>query len=388
MKNIVFTGLQPWYIKIGSNAKDIAVEMSKNYKVLYVNQPLPLPLVKKKSSNDIRVLGIEKINDNFYTLELPMRTLPLGRIKINWLFDLFNYINNWRMAKSIRKACKQLGFSDYVHIIDNDIYQSYYMKEMLDAKLTVYYRRDRLFLNPFWRPNAGRLAPKLVAKSDLVLTNSPYLADTVKEYNPNVHYVGQGVDLSMYDPMINYEKPSELSALKGPIVGYVGTIVSIRLDANLIYEVAKQMTDINFVMVGPEDEAFASHKLHKLENVLFIPELPPQSLPQYIAHFDICMNPQLINEVTIGNYPRKIDEYLAMGKPTIATDTPTMKIFADCVTLCTGTQEYIDAIHKLLSDGDTKELQAQRIAFANSHSWENCVKLMCEKIEKTSNEKF
>ncbi len=380
MENIIFTGLQHWNIKIGSNAKDIAAEMSRSYKVLYVNKPQPL--VGIDTSCKRGALGIEKINDNLYTLELSMRTLPLGRIRIGWIFDIVNYINNWRMARQIRKACRQLGFSDYLHIIDNDIYQSFYMKEMLDAKKTIYYRRDRLYLNPFWESNAERLEPKLIAKSDLVLTNSPYLAETVTEYNENTYCVGQGADLSLYNPKINYAKPAELSSLQGAIVGYVGAIISIRLDADLIYEVAKQMPDINFVMVGPRDEVFTKHKLNELENVLFIPPVPPQNTPQYIAHFDICMNPQLLNEVTIGNYPRKIDEYLAMGKPTIATNTPTMRMFDDCVSLCSGSQEFIDAIRKLLSKGNTPEEQEHRIAVANSHSWESCVKLMCEKIEE------
>ena len=48
-----------------------------------------------------------------------------------------------------------------------------------------------------------------------------------------------------------------------------------------------------------------------------------------IPHIRKNLNPQLLNEVTIGNYPRKIDEYLAMGKPTVATKTEGMSVFAD-----------------------------------------------------------
>ena len=39
-KNFIFTGLQPWDISIGSNAKDIAQEVAKQNKVLYINTPL------------------------------------------------------------------------------------------------------------------------------------------------------------------------------------------------------------------------------------------------------------------------------------------------------------------------------------------------------------
>ena len=39
-KDFVFTGLQPWDLQIGSNAKDIALEISKHNRVLYINTPL------------------------------------------------------------------------------------------------------------------------------------------------------------------------------------------------------------------------------------------------------------------------------------------------------------------------------------------------------------
>ena len=39
-KKFIFTGLQPWDISIGSNAKDIALEVSRYNKVLYINTPL------------------------------------------------------------------------------------------------------------------------------------------------------------------------------------------------------------------------------------------------------------------------------------------------------------------------------------------------------------
>lgn len=67
-----------------------------------------------------------------------------------------------------------------------------------------------------------------------------------------------------------------------------------------------------------------------------------------MSHFDVCMNPQLVNEITIGNYPRKVDEYLALGKPVIATKTLTMDLFTGYVWNCLGAEEYIQAINEAL----------------------------------------
>ena len=39
-KDIIIVGQQPWDTEIGSNCKNIALEMSKHNRVLYVNSPL------------------------------------------------------------------------------------------------------------------------------------------------------------------------------------------------------------------------------------------------------------------------------------------------------------------------------------------------------------
>jgi glycosyltransferase involved in cell wall biosynthesis len=66
-------------------------------------------------------------------------------------------------------------------------------------------------------------------------------------------------------------------------------------------------------------------KLHGYTNIHFFGAQDVNRLPEYIKA-DVCINPQLLNETTKGNYPRKIDEYLAMGKPVVATKTIAMDI--------------------------------------------------------------
>jgi glycosyltransferase involved in cell wall biosynthesis len=94
------------------------------------------------------------------------------------------------------------------------------------------------------------------------------------------------------------------------------------------------------------------------------------------------MNPQLVNDATRGNYPRKIDEYLAMGKPTLATATEAMDYFRDYTYLGSDVDEYIGLIERALAE-DSPEKQQQRRSFATSHTWENnvaeiyrCIKLV------------
>ena len=96
---------------------------------------------------------------------------------------------------------------------------------------------------------------------------------------------------------------------------------------------------------------------------------------------DVCLNPQLVNEITIGNYPRKVDEYLALGKPVIATTTKTMELFKEHVYLCAGLEDYKVAVEKALFE-NTEENKKQRIQFARSHSWENNVAMIYKYIQQ------
>lgn len=94
------------------------------------------------------------------------------------------------------------------------------------------------------------------------------------------------------------------------------------------------------------------------------------------------MNPQKINEMTVGNYPRKIDEYLSMGKATVATDTIFMReVFSEYVYLGKTETDYEELIFRALRE-DSAELREKRIRFAQTHSWKNHVESIYQAIEK------
>ena len=73
--------------------------------------------------------------------------------------------------------------------------------------------------------------------------------------------------------------------------------------------------------------------------------------------------------MTIGNYPRKVDEYLAAGKPVVATRTETMEEFAESVHLCDSLPDYLQAIDTCLQNLDDDLAIARRKEVARSHTW-------------------
>jgi glycosyltransferase involved in cell wall biosynthesis len=92
----------------------------------------------------------------------------------------------------------------------------------------------------------------------------------------------------------------------------------------------------------------------------------------------VCINPQLLNPLTIGNYPRKIDEYLASGKPVVATATAAMEMFRDFVELCSSKEDFVMAIRKQISQPakENGKSSADGRDFALTHTWENSIGAM------------
>jgi glycosyltransferase involved in cell wall biosynthesis len=393
-RDIVIVGQQPWDTEIGSNCKNIAVEFSKYNRVLYVNSPLDR-ISKLKHKNDPkikkRIEVINKSTDSILTIKENLWNYYPDELieSINWikndgLYNWLNKVNNKRFANSITKAISKLGFKNIILFNDNDIFRCFYLKELLKPAISIYYSRDYLLGVDYWKLHGQKLEPLLIKKSDLCVANSTYLANYCKRYNENSFYVGQGCELETFNIKPDKQTPYDIKKLSGPIIGYVGALQSIRLDIKLLEYIAKQKPEWSIVLVGPEDEEFKRSDLHQISNIHFLGSKNPSELPDYIHSFNVCINPQIVNEVTIGNYPRKIDEYLATGKPVVATKTEGMSIFSDHVYLATSREHYITMINKSLEEND-QHLPQIRADFAMSHTWENSVKEIYKRITNLSN---
>lgn len=381
-RNIIIVGLQPWDNAIGSNCKNIAIEFAKHNRVLYVNHPLDRITVLKSSSNSqyqkhLDILKNKK--DNLLAVDKNIWTLYPKNIleSANWIpstlvFRKINKINNRRFANDIQKAIGRLNFTNYILFNDSDMFRSFHLKEMLQPVQSIYYTRDNLMGVPYWHKHGKFLEPELFAKSDLVVANSTYLADLARPFNKHSYYVGQGCETDEFDKDKIKQIPADIASIPSPVIGYIGALFDLRLDVKMLEALATGNSQWNFVFIGPEDEIFKSSSLHQLSNVYFLGLKEAKELPAYLFRFDVAINPQKINEVTIGNYPRKIDEYLAMGKAVVATETAAMSFFKNYVYFASTAEEYRQQIEKALLE-NTSDKEMQRISFARSHTWENSV---------------
>jgi len=392
-KDIIVTGIIHWELLIRSNCQDIALEFSKHNRVVYVFYPLNTATkndehasVRKQLSKS-QQKGLVKQNDNLYLLFTPTVLFSINWLPKGFLFSFFNFVNAFLFCRDIKKSLKQLNFKYDIVFNDTSMFLGLHLKKLLHPAFYIYYMRDNMIKVPFWAKHGLKTEPKVIAMAELVANNSDYYAAYGKKFNPHSYMVGQGCDVSAFNDDNNLiQIPEKAKLIKKPIIGYVGTLWTLRLEIALIEYIAKSHPEWNVVLIGPEDENFQNSVLHQIDNIHFIGKIDLKDVPAWVKAFDVAINPQIVNDITIGNYPRKVDEYLAMGNAVVATRTQAMDYFADVVYLAENKEEFVKMIERALVE-DNDGLREKRRKTGFSHSWENNVNEIYKYCEQIASEK-
>jgi len=395
-KDIIITGLQSWNFGLGSNIANMASLLSKTNRVLFVNYALDRTTLLRhrnqyviqqyKKSKASKKLSLETVSPGL-TLFTPDIVLEsINQLGPRWLFDILNKKNSEKFGKKIQEAIAQLNFHDFILFSDSDFYRSFYLPEMLRPFASIYYIRDNMIATDYYKKHGARMEKMFIEKSDLVVANSEILAAYAREFNVNSYDVGQGCDLELYNPAHDLPLPDDFRDAREKYricVGYTGALKSTRIDEPLLVHLAKTRPDYGFIFVGPEDRVFQKSSLHLMPNVIFLGRKPENQLPAYLKYFDVAINPQRINEITHGNYPRKVDEYLAMGIPVVATETATMRIFKEHTCLAKNHREFLSLIELAIAENSPDRVE-KRKKLAQQHTWENNIK----RIDNAFNQVF
>ena len=395
-QNIVIIAQQNWNTIIGTNPRNMAKEFARHNRVLYVNMPLDISTVVREYREPdvrqrLRVLfgkdeDLTQAEPNIWVLTTRVLLLSANWLKSKTLFSAVNRLNAWLLARNIRKAARKVGFDSYYLFQDGLIYPGLELKRLLKPIQFIYNIRDYVMGVPYFQRHGPWLEAAITKQADVVAANSAYLRDYSLQHNEQSFDIGQGCVLSMYQAEAAHALPPDLADVPHPRLVYTGNLTALRLDLELLLSLARQRPHWNLVLIGPEDEDFGRSALHQLPNVFFLGTKLPQQLAAYLHHCDVCINPQIVNDITIGNYPLKIDEYLAMGRPVVATRTRAMEFFADHVYLASGTTGWLAAIEQALHD-QGPSLANDRIDFARSHTWEATVGLLYQAITKVAGQK-
>jgi glycosyltransferase involved in cell wall biosynthesis len=205
---------------------------------------------------------------------------------------------------------------------------------------------------------------------DLNIALTPLLRNYIQAYEvpeEKVRLLPSGVDTEMFSPGAK-SNDGPVILFMGTIYGFSGLDRVIRDWQNLlaVHPRAK------LVIVGAgEDQA----RLESLrgENVIFTGIQPYSRLPEYIRSSDICINPFELNGITEKILPTKLFQYLACGKPVVATRLPgTIPFLAgeeDGVTYAE-TADTVNVLIQLLSDPERcRRLGERGVLAARRFDW-------------------
>jgi glycosyltransferase involved in cell wall biosynthesis len=224
---------------------------------------------------------------------------------------------------------------------------------------------------PSVRPRVLAGEARLLGRADCVFITSAHLAAKRGLAGDRVHVVPNVADVEHFAaaPSASAPSPPDLAAIPRPIVGFVGAVDGYKVDLDLLRASALATPDLSYVLIGPvgtRDPATRADHL-VLPNVHLLGPRAWRDLPRYVRAFDVAVIPYRLTSYTESCSPLKLYEYLAAGKPVVATDLPGVREAGDLVTIAHGAGQFAAAIRRLAAgpDGGAE----RRAAFAERHSW-------------------
>ncbi len=203
---------------------------------------------------------------------------------------------------------------------------------------------------------------RLLTAADLVVTSSASLSETVRRGADNVliRNASEIAHFSKAPERLAY--PSER-----PVAGYLGAIADW-FDIDLVAAAARRFEAWDFVLVGSMDHCDVS-AVNQLDNVKLIGEVPYASAAGWVHSFDVALIPFQLNELTAHTNPVKVYEYLAAGKPVVATALPEVKLMNGMAHVAENAERFLELLPVAMAESGDATLAEKRRKWAAGHDW-------------------
>ena len=341
-----------------------------------------LPRVRQRLRNWRRsTKGFREERPNLFVHSPLVLPLPYSRIA-RWL-------NTRIMLRSLRTWMRATGFSRPIAWTFLPTPLARDLLGALDPLVTIYYCIDDFASSSTEARRITASEEALFRDADLVFVTSQKLKDRALRQRRDVHLFPFAVNLAGFEKVRNAPdpRPEDLARLKRPIAGYVGGLHQW-LDQDLIVEAARRLPDVSFALVGPAQVDVS--RLQNVPNIHLFGQRDHADVPRYVKGFDVGLVPYRITDYTANVYPTKLNEYLVMGKPVVATDLVEIRRFntehGDIVRMAATADAYADAIRASVTPSTPADV-SRRMAVAASNSWERRLEAMTELIDHTAGQR-
>lgn len=302
---------------------------------------------------------------------------------------LTNRVNSVIMGRWLRKQAAGLGFR-------NPIVWSFLpsmpprIGSSLRPALSVYHCVDDFASVPHWWNAATDVRARdaeCCTEADVVLCTGRQLAEARRSLNSRVNVVLNGADVELFSRAVSPETnaPADIASISRPVVGFSG-VIDFRFDTALLTELALRRPDWSIALVGHTAPGGGATDgkgrvlsgidlsgLLALPNVHLLGWKPIEALPGYLKGMDVCLIPYVRSEFTRHIFPLKLFEYMAAGKPIVATDLEELLPYAGhSLTLAGTPSEFHDAIVNAIEDAPAA-FSSERAELVQGHSWDKRV---------------
>ncbi len=321
--------------------------------------------------------GFREERPNLFVHSPLVLPLPYSRVA--------GWINRQVMMRSITRWMRATGFSRPVvwTFLPTPLARDVIAR--IDPVATVYHCVDEFSSSSADARRIVASEERLFRDADLVFVTSEKLRERAARFNQRVHLFPSGVSLEAFGAAreAGVRVPDDLAKLPRPVAGYVGGIHQW-VDQDLLAAAAKQLPGTTFALVGPAQVDVS--RLQACSNVHLLGQRPHSEVPGYIQGFDVGLVPYRIADYTANVYPAKMNEYLAMGKPVVATDLPEVHRFnrehGDVVAVAKTAGEFAAAVESGVADLGSERRQ-RRLDVAELNGWSRRLADMSALIDET-----
>lgn len=315
-----------------------------------------IPL-RSREVRDWRPPRLRAVAPNIWAIR-PIRPLPGAR---------FERLSDEVEALQIRRATKALGME----------HPTLWTQDPRTATLIGRLGVDRIVYdltddwaafeaNPERRAGVQQRIECLGAKAELVLACSRALERSARSWSDNVRYLPNAVEA----PFLVPEAPADLQALPRPRLGYVGTLHASRLDVELLTRTAELRPSWSFVLLGPNELSPSETKrLLRPANVHHLGVRPHSQVRSYLAALDVCLLPHRVTTFTKSLDPLKLYEYLAAGRPVVATPVGNAPDLEQHVAVAATPEDFVDESERAMAANSPEREAARREAVAEA-TWD------------------
>lgn len=365
--------------------------LARRNRVFYVDQPIsPLSLITGIRSRGAVMRqfrrwreGPRVAAENVWAAAPP----PVLPMRSSWAA---NRLNAALLRRWLRREVRKLDFQDVIYW--NFQPGAPGLARAVDPVLSVYHCVDDFSAIPHWWNQARALVTREVEscrEADVVICTGRKLVESRRRYNSNIHFVPEGADVAAFLASASPEVavPEGMRDLAGHVVGYVG-VIDFRLDVPLMTFLARERPEWTLAFVGPiKGDVDDLSELRALPNVRFLGRQDLADVPAFVKAMDVCLIPYILNDYTHHIFPLKLYEYMAAGKPIVATDMDEMRPYGgDEMTIARTHEQFLAAVEQAIAS-DSPERAAARREAARHHSWDHRVEQVSAILEPMLHER-